>query len=148
MKIRPITLSDLDEVQRMIDGLALHHGDTPVPLTTEALNDLVGDTPWFTVFVAEVADGQLVGYAATLPTGQLQFGSRGMDVHHLYVQPDSRGSGAGQALVRACLDHAKRMGCSYVTVGTHPDNSSINGFYEALGFERRTGHGPRFRRRL
>mmetsp|Transcript_22848 Transcript_22848/g.38105 ORF Transcript_22848/g.38105 Transcript_22848/m.38105 type:complete len:149 (-) Transcript_22848:1925-2371(-) len=148
MKIRPIALSDLDAVQQMIGGLAMHHGDTPVPLSAATLTDLVSDTPWFTVLVAEATGGGLAGYAALLPTGQLQFGAKGMDIHHLFVRPDRRGEGAGQALVNACLSHARHEGCSYISVGTHPDNTSILGFYEAQGFERRTGFGPRFRRTL
>ncbi|WP_420011083.1 N-acetyltransferase family protein [Tateyamaria sp.] len=144
MKIRPLIPADLNDLQRMINGLAAHHGDVALPLGPEMLENLVSVTPWFTVLVAEVPDGKVTGYAAMLPTGQLQFGRLGIDIHHLFVEPEARGSGTGRALVQACIRHAKAQGCTYVSVGTHPDNRIVHRFYETHGFARRTGQGPRF----
>ena len=77
----------------------------------------------------------LVGYGTLCPLVQLQFGARGMDMHHLFVMPQVRRSGVGAALIAACLDHAKDHHCAYMTVGTDPDNSAAQEVYRAAGFE-------------
>jgi len=79
---------------------------------------------------------------------QLQFGARGMDMHHLFTEPDFRGRGVGRSLVYACKVEAKSLSCRYLAVGTHPNNHEAQAFYSSLGFERRDAHPPRFSIRL
>jgi hypothetical protein len=43
--------------------------------------------------------------------------------------------------------HARALHCSYVTVGTDPQNISAQVAYESLGYIRRA-HGPRFSKQL
>lgn len=139
--IRIACEEDFTAVLAMVNALAAHHGDTPA-LTQDALRrDARG---WYHVMVAE-AENQIVGYAALLPTGQLQFGVRGIDLHHLYVLENRRGQGVGKGLIDAAIDHARKQGCAYVTVGTDPDNLAAQAVYLARGFERRAGAGARFR---
>ena len=144
--IRPAQKSDLPMVLDLAHALAAHHGDTAT-LTLAALErDCLGPAPWLTLLVAEGVTG-LHGYAALCPQMQLQFGARGMDLHHLFVCDTARGRGIGKALVEAALEHAKAQGCSYVTVGTDTKNRRAQGFYRAAGFDQITPD-PRFRRRL
>jgi GNAT superfamily N-acetyltransferase len=143
MQTRPIQPDDLDAIREMIGDLAAFHGDSPIALSTEAARDLVGPAPWFTVIMAE-DQCALVGYAAMLPLGQLQFGLRGMDIHHMFVRQTMRGQGVGHMLIRTCLDHAAGLGCGFVTVGTHPDNHAAAAFYAYEGFIKRPEGGPRF----
>lgn len=142
----PATAADLPRLVSLIEALAAHHDDSAVTDTATLSRDILGETPWVTMIVARVA-GDIVGYAALCPLVQLQFGVRGMDMHHLYVVPPHRGTGVGQALVKASQNAAASLGCRYLAVGTHPDNDAAQRFYERAGFDRLPG-GPRFRIKL
>ncbi len=135
---------DLPAVLTMIHALGEHHGDT-ASLTLQALErDVLGDTPWITLIVAQNSE-ELLGYAALCPLAQLQFGVRGMDMHHLFVQPNARRSGVGQRLIDASIAETKAMGCQYIMVGTHPENRPAQEIYLTAGFSVVPAPGPRFR---
>ena len=144
LTIRPVTEEDLPSVLNMIRALAAHHDDTPTVTLETLRRDALGDAPWLIVLVAE-AQGRLVGYAGLCPLAQLQFGVRGMDMHHLFVAEGQRGSGVGRALIDAAIARSKALGCRYMTVGTHPDNEKAAEVYRAAGFEPLPPPGPRFR---
>lgn len=135
---------DLPAVLNMAHALAAHHGDTATLKLSDLERDTLGDTPWVTLIVAERAT-TLLGYAALCPLVQLQFGVRGMDMHHLFVQPDVRGRGVGRHLIEASIIQSKQMGCRYIMVGTHPDNKPAQEIYLAAGFALMDVSGPRFR---
>lgn len=141
--IRPATPADLAELLTMVHALARHHDDTPDVTEADLARDLFGAPPWLQVLVAEEGR-RLAGYAALQSLSQLQFGRRGMDLHHLFVQPAARGLGLGRALVSASIAHATALGCRYLTVSTHPDNHAAQAFYLALGFAARSAGAPRF----
>ena len=136
--IRPATPDDLDRLVTMVNALSAHHGD-PATCTRDALErDLFGPDAFVTVLMADA------GYTALYPTAQLHWGVRGLEMHHLFVHPDQRGTGLGKALVLAAVDHAKAQGARYLSLGTHPDNARARAFYTALGFEG-IDPGPRLR---
>ena len=142
--IRPVTEFDLPHVHDMICGLARHHGDTATLTPDDLRRVALGAHPWLTILVAEAAPG-LSGYAALFPLAQLQFGVRGMDLHHLFVRDGMRGKGVGRALVAAGIDVARARGCRFLAVGTDPGNHAAQDPYHALGFDRAPQAGPRFR---
>lgn len=143
---RHATVDDLPAVVEMAHALAGFHGDEAT-LTTEALaRDALCDPHWIKLLVAVQKD-RLIGYAALCPLVQLQYGARGMDMHHLFVRAEARGTGAGNVLIKASVEVAKGLGCRYLAVGTHPKNMAAQKFYEAAGFTRSQG-GPRFRIRV
>ena len=145
--IRPAQLSDADRLIELIGALAAHHGDT-AEVTHETLTrDAFVPAPWIRVLCAENA-GEVVGYAVLCPLARVQFGLRGMDMHHLYVDPRLRGRGVGRALIEACVRTARELDCSYLTVGTHPVITDAGQVYEACGFTRSPPPGPRFRMKL
>lgn len=145
--VRPARPDDVPHLAAMVAALAAHHGDTATLTEDDLHRDLFGPPPWLTVLVAE-DKGTVIGYAALCPLMQLQFGARGMDMHHLFVEPAHRGRGVGQALVAACRTAATQARCRYLSVGTHPDNHAAQAFYERQGFQRRDGSFPRFALRL
>ncbi len=128
----------------MIRDLAAHHGDE-MPLTLDQLDQEGRD--WHRILVAR-ADDNVVGYASLLPLGQLQFGVRGMDLHHLFVASEHRGEGIGSALIAASIGLSRALSCQYLTVGTHPDNKVAAQIYLKAGFDPLPNSGPRFRMRL
>lgn len=148
IQTRLIQPDDLPQLHQMICALATHHGDTPDINPNRLKADVLGPCPWYTVIVAQSADVTLLGYAALQARGQLQYGTRGMDMHHLFVRKSARGMGIGAALVAAAQAHCRENRCAFLTVGTHPENKDAARFYERRGFTRRDGASPRFFVRL
>ena len=144
IKLRDAVQADVPRLLSMVRALAIHHDDTP-EVSIEALKrDIFGVTPWVYVVVCEVNE-EVVGYAALCPLTKLQAGVRGIDMHHLFVEASFRGIGIGRSLTEASMRKARDLSCTYMTVGTHPDNSSAQAFYLACGFDQRQGTHPRFR---
>jgi GNAT superfamily N-acetyltransferase len=137
--IRPATPADIPALLDGIARLAAHHTDAASATTATLMRDLFGPTPWMHALISD----NYTGYAILLPLAQIQYGRRGMDLHHLFVWPDHRGNGLGRALLAACATHARSNGCTYLTVGTHPTNTSAEIYYLANGFTRRDP-SPRF----
>jgi len=145
--VRHARPSDSPQLVQMVKSLAEHHGDTSTLTHGDLKRDLFSDKPWISVIVADRGD-KLLGYAAMCTLIQLQFGARGMDMHHLFTETAFRGQGVGRSLVEACKIDAISKSCRYLAVGTHPDNQEAQAFYLSLGFERRDAHPPRFSIRL
>lgn len=145
--IREAQPQDTDEILRMVARLAAHHGDTSTLSAETLARDVFADPAWLTLLVAEAPSG-LIGYAALCRHAQLQFGARGLDIHHLFTKAECRGLGIGTSLVRACISTSKALSCRFLSVGTHPGNLKAQAFYSALGFERRDCFPPRFVMRL
>jgi len=141
--IKPVTKPDLPAILSMARLLAAHHNDTP-HLSLETLErDILGSPPWAITLIAKAKDHP-AGYATLCPLIQLQWGVRGMDMHHLFVQPDWRGQGIATQLINAAIEIAADMGCTYMTVGTHPDNHHAQRLYQNAGFIPLPERGPRF----
>jgi ribosomal protein S18 acetylase RimI-like enzyme len=62
-------------------------------------------------------------------------------LQELYVVPDRRGQGIGEALMRAAIEVAREEGATYMDLGTGDDDVAARGLYEKLGFNN-TGGKP------
>jgi ribosomal protein S18 acetylase RimI-like enzyme len=62
-------------------------------------------------------------------------------LEELYVVPDRRGQGTGEALLRAAIEVAREEGATYIDLGTAEDDVAARGLYEKLGFDN-TGGKP------
>lgn len=141
--VRRVERGDLPSLLDMVTALAAHHEDTARTSLDSLSRDVLGDASWLRVLVAE-HDGRLVGYAALCPRAQMHFGLRGMDLHHLYVDPAFRGAGLGRKLIEASVEVATSLGCAFMVVGTDPQNHAAQAAYKACGFEALPGDGSRF----
>ncbi|MDB6452233.1 GNAT family N-acetyltransferase [Falsirhodobacter sp. 20TX0035] len=144
--IRPVAAHDLPALKHLITALAELHGDTARVTEDSLQRDLLGEAPWVLGLVAEY-DFALVAYAALCPRAQLQFGERGLDIHHLYVRPAWRGQGLGRRMIEACVQKATTLHCDYVITSTAPDNKAAQGAYRACGFVQ-LADPTRFRRAI
>ena len=54
-------------------------------------------------------------------------------LNDLYVSPDARGTGAGQALIEAVYVHAKDAGAAQVYWLTAEDNTTARALYDRIG---------------
>ncbi|MEU1403415.1 GNAT family N-acetyltransferase [Streptomyces sp. NPDC005728] len=82
----------------------------------------------------------LLGGATFVPSGGPMADIAGpgeAEIRMLAVAHAGRGQGAGEALVRACIDRARRTaGCTRVVLSTQGAMHSAHRIYERLGFVR------------
>jgi ribosomal protein S18 acetylase RimI-like enzyme len=60
-------------------------------------------------------------------------------LEELYVVPDRRGQGLGQALMEAAMETARAEGAVYMDLGTAETDTAARALYEKLGFSNREG---------
>lgn len=143
VRIRAVRRDDLDLLAAMVGELADHHGDS-VRIAADVLErDLFGPMPWIRALIAE-SDGQAIGYTILAPAYRANEGARGLDIHHLYVRPAFRNQGIGQNLIAIAREEARRLGCSFMTVGAATGNFKAHRFYETLSFTPRPVTGMRY----
>ena len=147
LRIRAVERGDLVALLAMVVALTQHHGDVAQVTLENLERDFLGPVAWYHGLVA-VQDATVVGYAAALPLGRLGYGARGLDLHHLFVCPNARQLGIGRALVQGVEDLGRNLGCSYVIIGTHPDNLAAQAYYQHLGYGPHASTGKRFAKLL
>src|SRR5437763_13134528 len=92
--------------------------------------ELIGDQ--YTEFL--LAGEPPVGVAQIRFRPSLWTGSEDAWLEDLFVTPDARRSGAGRALVQACVDRAHARGCKRIQLDANEHNGPALGLYESLGF--------------
>jgi len=134
---RALQPADLPRVWEMIRGLAEYERMTDILTGSrdrlEAL--LFGEPRAFFGQVAELPDGRLVGYALYHFTWSSFRTNPRMWLEDLFVEESARGSGAGEALMRAFAADALARGCHRVDWHVLEWNPA-RGFYERLGARR------------
>ena len=91
--------------------------------------------PSATFFIAEI-DGVASGYAQ-LQAGDAPLcvsGQKPIELARLYVSQEWIGRGAGEALMRACVDEARRMGHQTMWLGVWEHNFRAQAFYRKWNF--------------
>ena len=73
-----------------------------------------------------------------VPTGLLSW------IEDVVVEETARGSGAGEALVRAALDRARAAGAKSVDLTSRPSREAANRLYQRIGFETRSTNVYRY----
>jgi len=147
LHFRRATEADFPRLLEMITALAAFNDDQATVQLDDLRRDLLGPSPWLIVIVASIHTS-LIGYAALCPLARLQFGQRGIDIHHLFVEAAHRGQGVGKALLQASVQEAKAQGCSYVKISTRDSNLVAQKAYLAAGFEVEAVRGPKFKMAL
>ncbi|MBC7372792.1 MAG: GNAT family N-acetyltransferase [Frankiales bacterium] len=104
-----------------------------------ALRDVASRAASATVLVALDDAGRVIG-AVTVATRGGEWAEQAAPgeavIRMLAVAPDARGSGAGEALVRACLAQACDDACAMVRLSSQEDMRAAHRLYERLGFTR------------
>lgn len=147
MDIRSACPTDIPALLEMVAALAAHHGDPSHASEASLRRDLFGSPDWGRALIAEDA-GRALGYAALIPRASLQNGTRGADLHHLFVVKDARGRGVGRALLAAAEAEVRALGGHFLLVSTAPDNRQAQAFYAHCGFAERQSGGVHFHKSL
>ncbi|MFJ5733980.1 GNAT family N-acetyltransferase [Streptomyces microflavus] len=84
--------------------------------------------------------------------GIRQLASRTAEIKRMYVVPEARGTGAGQAILRALEDAAQRRGVMRIILETGSRNRSALALYDEAGYAQVesyvTGRDPQINRAL
>jgi ribosomal protein S18 acetylase RimI-like enzyme len=105
------------------------------PPSADELGEMVA-SPASVVFMARDQSGAIVG-SLTLAIFRVPTGLRAW-IEDVVVDGSARGSGAGEALVRAALDRADEVGAKTVDLTSRPSREAANRLYLRVGFETRT----------
>ncbi|QNP65230.1 GNAT family N-acetyltransferase [Streptomyces genisteinicus] len=108
----------------------------------EVLRDVAGRAAHTEVYVAVDGGGALLGGVAFVPApgpyadiagpGEAEFRT-------LAVAEEARGRGAGEALVRVCVDRARALGRARLVLSTQSSMHTAHRIYGRLGFVRTPG---------
>jgi ribosomal protein S18 acetylase RimI-like enzyme len=94
----------------------------------------IADDPNNALLVAEL-DGRVVGaFQLTLIQHVAYRGGRVAQIENVIVDPDARGRGIGEAMMRWAIDEARRRACFRVQLTTNKVRRRAHRFYERLGF--------------
>jgi ribosomal protein S18 acetylase RimI-like enzyme len=80
--------------------------------------------------------GRAIGFATIFWTWSTASAARIGTMNDLYVAPEGRGSGAADALIRACVDEVRERGGVRLEWQTAVDNHRAQAVYERLGGKR------------
>ena len=132
--IRSAQAGDLDSIVGFIRDLAdyerLGH---EVRLDRDRLREhLFGARPMAEVLIAEV-DAHAVGFALFFHSFSTFEGAPGVYLEDLFVRPDTRGQGAGKALLRELARIATTRGCARLEWSVLDWNAPAIAFYRSLG---------------
>ena len=136
-QIRAVRPEEYDAVAELTARVYLDEGYGS-PEYEPRLRDVAGRDAAAHVLVA-VLDGRIVGAVTLAPHGSdwAEAAQPGEAViRMLAVHPDVRGAGTGEALVRACIDLARRLDCRLIRLSTEPTMTVAHRLYERLGFTR------------
>jgi ribosomal protein S18 acetylase RimI-like enzyme len=130
------TLGEITARAYLADGL-LDFGEADSYLGE--LRDVAKRAAAAEVLVA-VADGAVLGGVTFVPRGGPMADISGpgeAEIRMLAVGHERRGRGAGEALVRACVERAQSIeGCTRIVLSTQRTMHSAHRIYERLGFVR------------
>lgn len=110
------------------------------PMTMEQLHDFLDSTA-VTLLVA-THEGRTVGIL-TLALFPLPTGIRAW-IEDVVVDSEARGLGAGEALTKTAIEHAKRHGAVTVDLTSRPAREAANALYRKVGFVARETNVYRF----
>ena len=111
--VRPARADDANSFLLLVKGLADYEKLSPPDAAGQGrlVEAAFGEKKRFDVLLAEIA-GEAVGYAVILETYSTFLASPKLFLEDLFVKPEHRGSGAGDALLRACAREAITRGCA------------------------------------
>ncbi|GAA0644696.1 GNAT family N-acetyltransferase [Streptomyces thermocarboxydovorans] len=139
--IRPVQAEEYEELGEITarayldDGL-LDFGESDAYLGE--LRDVAKRAAAAEVLVAEER-GRLLGGVTFVPDGGPMADIAGpgeAEIRMLAVDRAGRGRGAGEALVRACVERARALGCERMVLSTQASMHAAHRIYERLGFVR------------
>lgn len=137
IKVRPAVREDAETIIDLVVALAEYEKlEPPSPEGRKRLiDDAFSDKPRFEVFLAEIEDGTIVGYAFILENYSTFLALPTLYLEDLFVLPEYRSTGAGSALFQQVAAEAKKRGCGRVEFVVLDWNQLARDFYHRKGVQ-------------
>ncbi len=134
--------ADLPELMPMMRSYCdFYRVDPPDEKLAELSRALIAEPAEGLQLIARQSDRTTaipVGFATIFWTWQTLYAARVGVLNDLYVTPESRGTGAGRALISHCLRLCRERGAAKLVWETAPDNVSSQRLYDGIGAEKST----------
>ena len=134
LRLRRATPADLPDVLPRTRALNAHEGITVAPDALEAaLRTLLAEPAHGGVWLIE--NPTLIGYAIVTFGYDLEFAGRDAWLTELWIDEDSRNTGAGAAALALLDAELRPLGVRALHLQVRPENPALR-LYERAGFER------------
>lgn len=134
LSIRPARPGDESSIRELIEELAGYEKLRHEAVATDELiaTALFRDKPDAEVIIVEW-DGDIAGFALFFHNFSTFLGQRGIHLEDLFVRPQYRGKGLGQALLKRLATIAIERHCGRLEWNVLDWNKPAIGFYRSLG---------------
>jgi GNAT superfamily N-acetyltransferase len=133
MRVRPVSPQDRADWDRLYAGYAaFYEVEQTAAMRDRVWGWLMDPAHDVEGLVAEGSGGRLVGLAHLRPYWRPLAASVGGFLDDLFVEPDARGTGAGEALIRAAAERGRERGWTKLRWITAADNARARSLYDRL----------------
>lgn len=136
LNIRPATRDDAGNILDFIRALAAYEREPDAVQATEEdlLRHGFGENPYYACLIAEL-DGAPAGFALYFFDYSTWLGRPGLYLEDIFVHPELRGRGIGQALLQRLANIALEKGCARMKWEVLDWNIPAIEFYSTMGAE-------------
>lgn len=129
---------DLDDLLPLMRAYCDFYGVAPVDVDLLGMSRaLIADPDREGIqLIARDGNGKAIGFATVFWTWQTLDAARLAIMNDLYVDPASRGTGVGAALIEVCAGRARDHGASSLGWQTALDNERAQKLYDRVGARR------------
>src|SRR5690242_13692919 len=133
--VRQATVADIDDVVPLFDGYRQFYRQPSEPdrIRTFLLDRFEHNQS--VIFVA-LQNDTAVGFTQLYPSFSTGALARIYILNDLFVDPQTRRTGAGAALLQAAAEYGRRMGALRLVLSTELTNTAAQSLYEKLGWKR------------
>ena len=139
MHIEAVTEADIDELLPLMRGYCEFYEAGPSDEALAHMTLTLMDDPDLegVQLIARDDDGRALGFATIFWSWSTLSAGRIGVMNDLFVHPDGRGGGYAEALIAACVDHARERGAVSLQWQTALDNHRAQAVYDRVGGARR-----------
>ena len=129
--------SDLPDLMPLMRGYCDFYRVDPADADlTAMMRALIADPREGLQLIARDETGAAVGFATVFWTWQTLYAARVGVLNDLFVTEQTRGTGAGRALINRCLQLCRERGAQKLVWETAPDNVTAQRLYDGIGAEK------------
>jgi GNAT superfamily N-acetyltransferase len=138
VRIDVVGQDDLEELLPLMRAYCDFYEVAPSDEALLAMADALIDEPSLegVQLIARDDDGRAVGFATIFWSWSTSQAARIGVMNDLFVAPGGRGGGYAEALIHACVDHARERGAASLEWQTASDNHRAQAVYDRVGGRR------------